>query len=77
MTNDSFRGRIAYPELPNPVDVGDLTRLFAPTTVGMDWASNATSTERMRHRLLTLLNVFQMLGRFISPTIIPVRTVLH
>ena len=67
MTKNTDSDRIAYPALPDPLHTSELVRLFAPTLAEVDWACSVTRTERMRSHLLTLLKVFQTLGRFAQP----------
>ena len=69
--------RIAYPTLPNPLHTSDLVRLFTPNSVEIDWACSITRSERTRCHVLTLLKIFQTLGRFMAPAEIPPRVVEH
>jgi len=69
--------RIAYPELPTPVSAADLTSLFTPTSSEIAWALNEARTAEARRGLLTLLKVFQTLGRFLPPQQIPAEIVRH
>lgn len=71
------QGRIAYPILPNPLTPRDLKQLFTPWRDEIEWAFNATSTEETRLGLLTLLKVFETLGRFIPPNEIPGEIIRH
>lgn len=77
MTNNTDSDRIAYPALPDPLHTSDLVRLFTPTSVELDWACSVARSERTRCHVLTLLKVFQTLGRFIPPTEIPLEVVDH
>lgn len=75
MTKNTDSDRIAYPALPDPLHTSDLVRLFTPTSVELDWACSVTRSERTRCHVLTLLKVFQTLGRFIPSTEIPLEFV--
>ena len=77
MTTEKEHGRIAYPALPNPLTARDLKQLFTPWPDEIEWAFNATWTAEARLGLLTLLKVFEALGRFIGPSDIPSEVVRH
>ena len=77
MTPEEEQGRIAYPTLPNPLTTRDLKRLFTPWPDEIEWAFDATWTAEARLGLLTLLKVFETLGRFIRPKEIPPEVVRH
>jgi len=69
--------RVAYPVFPEPLHTSDLLRLFTPTAIEIDWAHGVTRSVRTCCHLLTLLKVFQTLGRFVSPTEIPREIIKH
>lgn len=71
------QGRIAYPILPDPLTPHDLKRQFTPWRDEIEWAFNTTSSEETRLGLLTLLKVFETLGRFILPNEIPAEIIRH
>ena len=77
MTTEKEHGRIAYPALPNPLTARDLEQLFTPWPDEVEWAFNATWTAEARLGLLTLLKVFEALGRFVGPSDIPSEVVRH
>lgn len=77
MTKNTDSDRVAYPALPEPLQTSDLVRLFTPTSDEIDWASSVTRSEHTRCHVLTLLKVFQTLGRFRAITGIPHTVVGH
>ena len=77
MTTGRKQVRIAYPTLPHPLSTGDLKQLFTPWPDEIEWAFNASWSEETRLGLLTLLKVFETLGRFIPPKEIPSEIVRH
>jgi len=77
MTTGQKQGRIAYPNLPDPLTPHELKRLFTPWHDEIEWAFDASSLEEMRLGLLTLLKVFETLGRFIAPNEIPGEIIRH
>lgn len=77
MNTGHERGCIAYPTLPNPLTARDLKQRFTPWPDEIEWAFIATRTAEARLGLLTLLKVFETLGRFIRPKAIPPEVVRH
>lgn len=77
MTKDLCSSRIAYPSLPTQLHDDDLSRLFTPTCDEVAWAWSMAKSMDSRHSLLTLLKVFQTLGRFVPIASIPAGIVRH
>ena len=77
MTKNTDSDRVAYPALPEPLQTSDLVRLFTPTSDEINWANSVTRSEHTRCHVLTLLKVFQTLGRFIAIAGIPHTIVGH
>ncbi len=71
MTKGPEQGRIAYPASPHPLSMRDLKQLFTPWPDQTECAVSATWAEEGRLGLLTLLKVFETLGRFIPSKEIP------
>lgn len=77
MVSDEQAGRIAYPELSTPISAAHLTQRFTPTPAEITWALGQAWTSESRRGLLTLLKVFQALGRFLPPEQIPGEVIRH
>lgn len=77
MAQEQHDVRIAYPALPDPLSPRDLVRLFTPTSSEISWTVDITTSAETQRGLLTLLKVFQTLGRFIAINKIPAKIVRH
>ena len=67
--------RLIYPQLPDPLTLGDRQRLFAPSCIESDWALTVARTPAAQVALLVQLKVFQIIGRFLSPDEIPLAVI--
>jgi hypothetical protein len=63
--------RVIYAELPDPLTLDDMHRLFSPSYDERKWAPSVARTPASQVALLVQLKIFQTIGRFRRATDIP------